>query len=248
MISLYLLAQLTLGAPDVVSCDDAFVVEVAAPAPGAPSATLHVRRRGEGMRAQDRWTCVRRGSDETLLGPGQALELPIAADARALQRMTVGEREVLVVVEPGGRLSLRDQPCFDWALTAPWLDPFGFEAPQAYCAAPGAECREGFAKAGPPGPVRDPLCEAHHPDGDSSRRCVEEARVTVKGKQPVRLDEGKGPVELAPRTTARVSPTMGLGGCVHPVLRVAGDEVMLIVPAGAMVEVESTPRIVARLR
>ena len=236
--------------------DYAFVVNADAASVKGPRATLVVERKGEGMPSKERATCIEVGGETVIAAPGERVEVAIAAHAQQLQRLRIGGRLVLVPIAPGGRIRLADQPCFGWALSAPWLDPFAVGSDHAYCRADGATCREGYTQVGPPGPVSEPLCETHS-DEDSSRRCVRNAAVRFVGAANTNLrlfrfgDESGEPIALGAGPAAReLSPTAMPAHCGEPEVATASERVMLILSAGSRVDVgvAASGRVEARLR
>lgn len=212
------------------------LVRAAAPEPGGPIATLVIERRGDGMR--EKATCLRVGETSALLAPGEEVRVNVAADAEKFTRITVGASDVLLPVEPGGTVELGDHPCFGWAFTSAWLDPFGVDGSHAYCRAPDATCKEGYTAAGPPGPVQDALC-ADTRDDHSERRCVRNAtlRFVAPGLALRETgDEAGTPVPAG--SSVEVGPSLMPARCDLPELVAGADRVLVAAPAGGRLEVQ----------
>jgi hypothetical protein len=153
-------------------------IDLPAPLPGGPSATIEIDRKGEGMAIAERATCVRIGGQELRLEPGEKRQLAIRADPRALQRLAVGGRPLLAHVAPGDDWMFLDHPCYSWQLAGPRTDPWFAPAPLAYCTRTGRqECRRGFFHPAPPRPVQDDICG----DTEEIRRCAAAAEVRFAG-------------------------------------------------------------------
>ncbi|MBN2496870.1 MAG: ankyrin repeat domain-containing protein [Deltaproteobacteria bacterium] len=190
--------------PPASPCGEpAFTVQAPSPEEGAPQARLTVNRLGEGMSRARRATCLVAGGERLLVLPGERGEIAIAAHPEKVQRLEVDGRIYLVWIPPAGELGIVDHPCYDWTFSAIWLDPFFQEPPIAYCREPDQACKPGTAQAGPPGPVEDPLCAIHLPDGDSERRCVRRAGVRFPAELRAELPLFRPGPPGSPRETPR---------------------------------------------
>ncbi len=211
------------------------LVRAASPNPGEPSATLVIDRRGEGMKEKS--TCLRVGNTSKLLAPGKKTRVAIAANVTKFARLTIGTSDVLLPVEPEGTVTLGDHPCFGWALSAAWLDPFGADERNAYCRAPDAKCKKGYTAAGPPGPVQDPLC-ADDRDDHSERRCVRNTTLHLADPGLALREFGAEtdtPVEAG--KSVEVGPSLMPAHCGLPELATGDDRVLVAAPAGARLDV-----------
>lgn len=210
----------------------AFTIRAQLAAPVAMSAKLSVRRYGEGWEAERKKTCLVAYEQHLLLQSGEAGEIEIEAHPHEIQKIIVEGQTYLIWIPPGGELEINDHPCFNWMFNAAWLDPHLQEPPVAYCRDPDEECWAGYAQAGPPGPIEDSLCETHHPDGDSERRCVREAGVRFPVDEVV--DEV---VQIRQHGEVTryfpVTPIMPPVSCNFPRLRLGKETVWLAIGAGA---------------
>ena len=180
------------------------------------------------MHPDERATCLLVGSEATLVGVGQSVEVAIGAHPTELQRVSVGGRDVLVWIAPGAMLRLVDDDCYDVALSSSWLDPHATEPPDAMCRDSDAECPEGWTQVGPPGPVEEPLCSVHD-DHDSERRCVRDAFIEATGLRWLPMGDDEGVVVESEGMT--IPPR--IRGCATGTLASANDRVGLAIHPGA---------------
>jgi len=153
-------------------------IDLPAPLPGGPTATLEVDRDGEGMAIEERATCVRIGGHRVRVARGEKRRFSIGADPRVLQRVAVGGRPLLAHVAPGDDWMFLDHPCYSWQLAGPRTDPWSAPAPLAYCTRTGRQdCRRGFFHPAPPRPAEDEICG----DTEQIRRCAAAAEVRFAG-------------------------------------------------------------------
>lgn len=167
--------------PRTLTCQG-LTIELEAPDANAPSATLTIRREGEGMAPHERGTCVRIGERVVRLAPGERGTFTLRADARRLQRIMIGGKPLLASIRPGDAWQLGDQPCFGWDLSGPRSDPWSAASPLAYCAKHESEpCRSGFYHASPPRPVKDELCGSTEQE---IKRCAAAAEIRFASASP----------------------------------------------------------------
>lgn len=182
-------------------------VDLTAPEPDGPVATLRIDREGEGLARPERATCVHIGGQRIRLAPGERRHFSIRADPEALQHLAVGGLRLLAHVAAGDEWFLGDHPCFFWQLSGPRTDPWFAAPPLAYCSSRASRpCRPGFVRASPPRPVHDELCGST----EEIRRCAAVAVVRFAGPRPPAPreppDEGISLAELARAGRVEIQP------------------------------------------
>jgi hypothetical protein len=208
-------------------------IAVTPPGAGEPAGTFGFRWEGEGDGSESRVVCLTHGDDIELVPRGERREVAIRAHATELQRIVVYDRPHLMAVVPGARIGLADNPCHGYELAGPNTDPWFASASAAYCAKPGASCRDGFTQPGGPTPIEDDLCGPTEPE---VRRCVADTVVSLATGDPPRpaappTDDAYEPIPFS--TFASTAPLrIASRRCGHYMIDTGRETAALVVGSG----------------
>lgn len=204
----------------------ALKLAVAPPLPGGPRASFSFTWRGEGTGERSRFVCVTAGSEQQLVRRGEHHELAIRADAHELQRIVVDGRPHLLYVPPGSEIVLGDNPCFFYELSGPHTYAWALDGSRAYCAKPGAPCKQGYVRPGGPRPVQDELCGSTEHE---IRRCVSEGEVRLEARDAPATRSSDDHLSLADLVKGvRLSPR----DCGFALVDTGREEVALVIGSG----------------